>query len=280
MKEETTLKKNHEFRRVYRRGASAVGGCMVVYCRRNGLGRSRLGLTASTKIGSAVQRNRARRRLREVWRLGQDALRPGYDVILVARGRALTASWDEMRSTFLRLCRKLGMAREDRGSGPRDRDRDAGPGKRRVPSGTDRPTGTAPSAGTNRPAGAAPSAGTARPTGTAPSAGTDRPAGTGPSAGTVRPTGTAPSAGTDRPAGIAPSTGTDRPAGAARPVGTAPSAGTARPRGTALSAGTDRPAGTAPSVGTDRPVGTVPSAGTARPGETGAEKEDPSWNVS
>ena len=56
---------------------------------------------------------RARRRLREVYRLNADKLRPGYDVILVARGRTLTASWREMNDTFLRLCRKLGMQKED-----------------------------------------------------------------------------------------------------------------------------------------------------------------------
>lgn len=112
MKEQLTLKKNYEFRRLYRKGASAAGGCMVVYCRRNGLGRSRLGLTASTKLGNAVRRNRARRRLREVFRLNLDALRPGFDVILVARSRTLSASWKEMNATFLRLCGKLGMAKD------------------------------------------------------------------------------------------------------------------------------------------------------------------------
>ena len=67
MKQAVTLKKNHEFQRLYRKGKSAAGSCMVVYCRKNGLGRSRLGLTASVKLGKAVVRNRCRRRLREVF---------------------------------------------------------------------------------------------------------------------------------------------------------------------------------------------------------------------
>lgn len=112
MKQAFTLKKNYEFRRLYRRGVSAAGGCMVVYCRKNGLGRGRLGLTASTKVGNAVKRNRARRRLREVYRLNAGALRPGYDVILVARSRTVSVSWKELNATFCRLCRKLGMLRE------------------------------------------------------------------------------------------------------------------------------------------------------------------------
>ena len=82
---------------------------MVVYCRKNRLGRNRLGLTASVKLGHAVVRNRARRRLREVYRLNTPAMKQGYDVILVARSRTLTASWKELNDTFLRLCRKLDL---------------------------------------------------------------------------------------------------------------------------------------------------------------------------
>lgn len=112
MKAFVTLKKNHEFQRLYRRGTSAVGGGMVIYCRKNRLRRNRIGLTASVKLGNAVQRNRARRRLREVYRLNAGKLRLGWDLILVARSRTLTASWPELNATFFRLCRKLGMLQE------------------------------------------------------------------------------------------------------------------------------------------------------------------------
>lgn len=107
MKQAVTLKKNHEFRRLYQRGASAAGGCLVIYCRRNRLGRNRLGLTASVKLGGAVVRNRARRRMREVYRIHSGELRQGWDLVLVARGRTVSASWKELNDTFLRLCGKL-----------------------------------------------------------------------------------------------------------------------------------------------------------------------------
>ena len=109
MKSEVTLKENYEFRRLYQKGASAVGSCMVLYCRKNRLGRSRLGLTASVKLGNAVKRNRARRRLREVYRLNSLRLRQGWDIVLVARNRTLTAPWGELNDTFFRLCRKLDL---------------------------------------------------------------------------------------------------------------------------------------------------------------------------
>lgn len=107
MKAAVTLKQNYEFRRLYQRGASAVGGGMVLYCQKNRLGHNRLGITASVKLGNAVKRNRARRRLREVYRLNSPQLRQGWDIILVARGRTLTAPWKELNGTFLRLSRKL-----------------------------------------------------------------------------------------------------------------------------------------------------------------------------
>ena len=109
MKAAVTLKKNHEFRRLYQKGASAVAGGMVLYCRKNRLGHNRVGFTVSVKLGNAVKRNRARRRLREVYRLAGPRLRQGWDIILVARGRTLTASWKELNDSFLRLCRKLDL---------------------------------------------------------------------------------------------------------------------------------------------------------------------------
>jgi len=114
MKTADTLKKNYEFRRLYQKGASAVSSGMVIYCRKNRLGRNRLGITASTKLGHAVVRNRARRRLREIYRLNTDRLGRGWDIILVARSRTATAPYRELDDAFLRLVGKLGLLEEEK----------------------------------------------------------------------------------------------------------------------------------------------------------------------
>ena len=109
MKKTIALKENHEFRRLYHRGTSSAGRHLVLYCRKNRLGHNRLGVTLSVKLGHAVVRNRARRRLREVYRLHAPQLKKGYDVVLVARGRTAACPWKDLNETFLRLCRKLDL---------------------------------------------------------------------------------------------------------------------------------------------------------------------------
>ena len=65
----STIKQNYEFRRLYSKGKSCANAYLVVYCRKNRAGRSRIGYTVSNKVGHAVVRNRIRRRLREIYRL-------------------------------------------------------------------------------------------------------------------------------------------------------------------------------------------------------------------
>ena len=114
VKRAVTLKKNYEFRRLYQRGASAADRFLVLYCRKNQLGHNRMGFTVSVKLGHAVIRNRARRRMREIYRLNADKLTQGYDLILVARNRTVTASFPELNAAFLKLCKKLSLfKRED-----------------------------------------------------------------------------------------------------------------------------------------------------------------------
>lgn len=109
MKFTTSLKKNHEFKRLYSKGKSAASQCVVVYCRKNYLPGNRFGVTVSTKLGGAVQRNRIRRRLKEIYRLNESKLTAGYDIVLVARMRSRTAEFAELNSSVLSLLKKLGI---------------------------------------------------------------------------------------------------------------------------------------------------------------------------
>lgn len=107
-----SLKKNYEFRRLYTKGKSAVTPFVVVYCRKNGQAQNRLGYTVSTKLGKAVVRNRVRRRLREIYRLNASALKSGYDIVVVARGRCVDGDYHRIEAAFLKACAELGLVCE------------------------------------------------------------------------------------------------------------------------------------------------------------------------
>lgn len=108
----TALKLNHVFRKLYAKGESAVGPFVVVYCKRNGTQENRLGITTGVKLGRAVDRNRARRRIREVYRIHEDRLKRGFDIVIVARQRAIDGNFSEFEQSFLHQCRRLRLLKE------------------------------------------------------------------------------------------------------------------------------------------------------------------------
>lgn len=107
-----SLKENHLFRRLYRKGNSLANGFLVLYCRENGLGENRLGLTVSAKMGCAVKRNKVRRRLREIYRLNEEKFLPGHDLVVVVRTRGMTADYRQLEKALLSLANRLGLLRE------------------------------------------------------------------------------------------------------------------------------------------------------------------------
>ncbi len=109
MKVRGTLKKNSDFRRLYAKGKSAVNSYLVLYARPNRLGENRLGYTVSAKLGGAVVRNRVRRRLREIVRLNAAGTKQGYDLVVVARTRAVGAPYRKLESAYLRACSDLDL---------------------------------------------------------------------------------------------------------------------------------------------------------------------------
>ena len=112
MKFSTSLKLNHVFRRLYRTNGFA-GPYLVLYARKNRTGMNRLGITVSKKLGKAHIRNRIRRRLREVYRLNEEKFLPGWDIVLVGRGKALDGDFSAIIHSFLSLAKKAGILREE-----------------------------------------------------------------------------------------------------------------------------------------------------------------------
>ena len=112
MKFSCALKRNHIFRRLYS-SKGLANSYLVLYARRNRLGRNEVGITVSKKLGGAVVRNRTRRRLREVYRLHEEQFTPGWDIVVVARTRAVNAQFDKLVDSYLSLAAQAGLLRED-----------------------------------------------------------------------------------------------------------------------------------------------------------------------
>ena len=108
MKFSSALKLNHIFRRLYSTQGYA-NGMLVLYARPNRLGVNRVGITTGKKLGHAVVRNRARRRLREVYRLNEGKFKPGYDIVVVARHKCITADFRKLTDGYLSLAQKAGI---------------------------------------------------------------------------------------------------------------------------------------------------------------------------
>ena len=86
------LKKKTDFRRVYQRGKSLAYPSFVVYYRSSRLPEHRIGFSVSKKLGGAVERNRVKRRFREICRLHSGIFTPHTDYIFILRNPAKTAA--------------------------------------------------------------------------------------------------------------------------------------------------------------------------------------------
>ncbi len=102
-----TLKNNREFKNVYKRGKSNVTKDFVVYTLKNRLKQNRVGFTTSKKLGCAVNRNRIRRRVKEVFYSYKLNTKNSYDIVVVCRNRAKFSNFEFMKREMSKILDKL-----------------------------------------------------------------------------------------------------------------------------------------------------------------------------
>ena len=90
-------------------GNKAPAGAFVLQARpRRDQAPARVGFTVTRKTGNAVERNRIKRRLREIVRLsGAAAMQAGHDYVLIGRRAALNAPFDKMTDEFMRTLKRV-----------------------------------------------------------------------------------------------------------------------------------------------------------------------------
>ncbi|BFJ85583.1 ribonuclease P protein component [Ruthenibacterium sp. CLA-JM-H11] len=103
------ITRNNDFVRAYSRGKSYVHSHIVLYVRKNRAGHTRVGLTASKKIGNAVMRNRARRVMRAALYQVLDRDLGPVDIVLVARGITPRLKSTKLAPTLQKLLQDAGL---------------------------------------------------------------------------------------------------------------------------------------------------------------------------
>lgn len=122
MKRTVSLCKNYEFYRAYKKGAFKAGRHIVIYALKNRNNMSRLGISVGKKVGNSVQRSRFTRVIRENYRLLEDRIAEGYDIVVAARpikreaaapNRKIKAialpEYEDIRSEMIWILKKLGL---------------------------------------------------------------------------------------------------------------------------------------------------------------------------
>jgi ribonuclease P protein component len=92
-----------EYDAVYREGRRRSSREFTIFVRPNGLDLSRFGWSIKKALGSAVRRNRIRRRLREILRLHRQEISPGWDIVIHPRSSAATADFAALTQELLKL---------------------------------------------------------------------------------------------------------------------------------------------------------------------------------
>lgn len=104
-----SLKKNHQFQFVYKNGKSYANKYLIMIIKENGLGKNRIGISVSKKVGNSVVRHRITRLVRESYRLHESVFNSGLDMVVVARRSAAEVGYFEIESALLHLAKLHGI---------------------------------------------------------------------------------------------------------------------------------------------------------------------------
>ena len=98
-----SLKKNSDFKTVYKSSISYANKYLVMYIKENNQNINRLGISVSKKVGNSVIRHHLTRLIRESYRLHEKVFNSGLDIVVVARNSAKDCNYFQIESAILHL---------------------------------------------------------------------------------------------------------------------------------------------------------------------------------
>ena len=104
-----TIKKKREFSEIFASAESVKSSLLVVYVQGILRDNIRFGICVAKKAGGSVERNRVKRRLREIVRTNLHRIKRGFNIIIVARYPCKNANYHQIQEKFLHLCEKAGI---------------------------------------------------------------------------------------------------------------------------------------------------------------------------
>ena len=104
MKHFNSIKKNQDFQAVYQNGKSLANKFLVMYVKKTDRPETRIGISVSKKVGNSVVRHHITRLIRESFRLHEDMVEAGLDIVVVVRAAAKEENYKTIESAYLHLC--------------------------------------------------------------------------------------------------------------------------------------------------------------------------------
>jgi ribonuclease P protein component len=103
------LRAPSDFKKVYGSGHSVANRFLVLYYHKREGGQSRIGFSIGKRVGAAAERNRAKRRLSEIYRLHQAEIKEPYDLVVICRLQATSLNFQDLAKSFRGLLVKSGI---------------------------------------------------------------------------------------------------------------------------------------------------------------------------
>lgn len=109
MEKKNRLRKNMEFKKVYKARKNFWNRNLILYIKRNGTKETRIGVSITRKVGNAVVRNKLKRRIKELNSRHIESLKAGYDIVIIPKKNAVDLSFKDLESALKHIYKLSGV---------------------------------------------------------------------------------------------------------------------------------------------------------------------------